>query len=404
MVPSVISEYLPSIRFGKVHIYNNYYNCPNNLYCVWSRIKAECLIENNYFKSVRDPYSIHVEDEGPEDYGKISASGNIFDNCTGTIDDGNDTVFIPSYSYTLDNAEDTPIIVQNGAGADGNDTFLPHWAFGPYGDFDRSGIVDTNDLSQFAEYWLVSDCNQLANADYNGDCNVNFYEFSLLAGDGTVFLDWGNNSEGDLAGYNIYRSTTYGGGYSKLNTSLLNGSNYIDNTVSDGTMYYYVVTAVDTSSNESLYSSEISAEPNIGNPSVIIQESTYGFCSVDGVTETKNGGYTGVKGYANTDNASGKGINWKINIPSDGTYTLKWRYANLSGDRTAKLLVNGSEVLSSISFPSTGAWITWSYVSVDVSLTAGIKDIRLERTTSNGLANIDYLQTAGNNPQAANCN
>lgn len=172
---------IPSVRFGKTHIYNNYYDCPNNLYCVWSRIKAECLIENNYFKSVKDPYSIHVEDEGPEDYGKISASGNIFDNCTGMIDDGNDTVFTPSYSYTLDNTQDIPIIVQNGAGADGNDTTLPHWAFGPYGDFDRSDIVDTKDLSQFTEYWLVSDCNQLADADYNGDCKVNFHEFALLA-------------------------------------------------------------------------------------------------------------------------------------------------------------------------------------------------------------------------------
>jgi pectate lyase len=32
---------IPSVRFGKAHIYNNYYDCPNNLYGVWSRIKAE---------------------------------------------------------------------------------------------------------------------------------------------------------------------------------------------------------------------------------------------------------------------------------------------------------------------------------------------------------------------------
>ncbi len=55
------------------------------------------------------------------------------------------------------------------------------------------------------------------------------------------------------------------------------------------------------------------------------------------------------------------------------------------------LLINGSPEVSSISFPPTGAYTTWSTVSVEVSLTEGIKDIRLEGTTSTSLANINYL-------------
>jgi len=39
-------------------------------------------------------------------------------------------------------------------------------------------------------------------------------------------------------------------------------SNYVDSTVINGTTYYYVVTAVDTGSNESVSSNEVSATPS----------------------------------------------------------------------------------------------------------------------------------------------
>ncbi|AQT67159.1 Alpha-amylase/pullulanase [Anaerohalosphaera lusitana] len=80
------------------------------------------------------------------------------------------------------------------------------------------------------------------------------------AGDGSVDLDWADNSEGDLASYTVYRSTTSGSGYSAIAQGVSN-SNYTDNTVTNDTTYYYVVTAVDTSSNESNTSSEVSATP-----------------------------------------------------------------------------------------------------------------------------------------------
>jgi pectate lyase len=108
---------IPSVRYGKVHLYNNYYDCAGNMYGLWSRVKAECLIENNVFAGVKDPYSIHVESEADGDRGRIQSRGNIFDNCTGKTDHGNDTVFTPGYAYTADPADAVAEMVKARAGA-----------------------------------------------------------------------------------------------------------------------------------------------------------------------------------------------------------------------------------------------------------------------------------------------
>lgn len=75
---------------------------------------------------------------------------------------------------------------------------------------------------------------------------------------GSISLDWYNNTESDLAGYNIYRSINSGSGFSKLNSSLVTYSNYADSSVAANTTYYYRVTAQDNSGNESSNSTQIS--------------------------------------------------------------------------------------------------------------------------------------------------
>jgi fibronectin type 3 domain-containing protein len=75
-----------------------------------------------------------------------------------------------------------------------------------------------------------------------------------------VTATWNANSEADLAGYNIYRSTTHGSGYVKINTAPIPKSatpTFVDNiNGSVQATYYYVVTAIDTSGNESGHSNE----------------------------------------------------------------------------------------------------------------------------------------------------
>jgi len=85
-----------------------------------------------------------------------------------------------------------------------------------------------------------------------------------------VTATWSPNTESDLAGYNIYRSTTSGSGYVKINSSVIiktTAPQYVDNfTGSVEGNYYYVVTAVDTSGNESAYSNEGSTHIDTSAP------------------------------------------------------------------------------------------------------------------------------------------
>jgi len=79
------------------------------------------------------------------------------------------------------------------------------------------------------------------------------------AGDGSVGLDWDDNSEGDLDDYTVYRGTV--SGTRPLLQAGVAASNYTDNTAVNGTEYFYSVTATDNSANESGHSSEVSATP-----------------------------------------------------------------------------------------------------------------------------------------------
>ncbi|MFT7678228.1 MAG: subtilisin family serine protease [Planctomycetota bacterium] len=89
---------------------------------------------------------------------------------------------------------------------------------------------------------------------------------SATAGDGSIDLDWADNGEADLAGYSVYRSTSSGGPYSAVTGSLLGASAYSDSGLSNGTTYYYVVSASDTTGNESGNSGEASGTPQGGGP------------------------------------------------------------------------------------------------------------------------------------------
>jgi hypothetical protein len=78
------------------------------------------------------------------------------------------------------------------------------------------------------------------------------------SGKHTVTLTW-EASRSHVAGYNVYRSVTPGGNYVRINSSIVQGLTYTDNTVVRGVTYYYVTRAVGDRGYESVNSYETSA-------------------------------------------------------------------------------------------------------------------------------------------------
>lgn len=78
---------------------------------------------------------------------------------------------------------------------------------------------------------------------------------SLSGESHTVSLSWTASTSTGVTGYYVYRGTT-SGQYAKLNASApATSTTYTDTTIQAATTYYYVVTAVNSSNVESVYSS-----------------------------------------------------------------------------------------------------------------------------------------------------
>jgi len=74
----------------------------------------------------------------------------------------------------------------------------------------------------------------------------------------SVDLSWGASSSSNVQGYNVYRAGVSGGPYATV-VSANSGTTFVDGSVQSGQAYYYVVTAVDTSGTESVYSNQVQA-------------------------------------------------------------------------------------------------------------------------------------------------
>ena len=133
-----------------------------------------------------------------------------------------------------------------------------------------STYTDTGLTNGTAYYYVVTAENTSAQESGNSnEASATPQDFPPAAPTGLTattghretVLDWSDNTEPDLAGYNIYRSTTPGGPYTKINGPLVATSTYADTGLTNGAAYYYVVTAQDNGANESGYSSEVTASP-----------------------------------------------------------------------------------------------------------------------------------------------
>ena len=87
-----------------------------------------------------------------------------------------------------------------------------------------------------------------------------------------IRLTWTQNTEPDLAGYNIYRSNGSGGPYTKINDSIVSGTEYYD-VPPNSNDYYYCITAEILARTESRLSDEVSGHLGIEEAKMVVNNS-----------------------------------------------------------------------------------------------------------------------------------
>lgn len=276
-------------------------------------------------------------------------------------DDPAYAVFTPSadtFGFKVGGEWSDPL--KNSVGNDdcsaGRDTCGHHVRFWPI--MDRDGNVIPG------QYLMIMDFSGI-----NYDYNDNMYLFTNLrpevlpddgvppaaptgltaaTGAASVELDWADNGEADLAGYNVYRSTAATGPFEKVNASPVTTSAFSDFSAPSETTVYYQVTAVDLHGHESDASDVVSAEApeasevvariNAGGPAV----------TIGGVQWSEDQFFTGGKSYQNpsvseiantTEDAlyltehSATGdlepFSYQIPVPTAGVYTVQLHFAEI---------------------------------------------------------------------------
>jgi pectate lyase len=97
-----VIERMPRVRFGQVHVFNNYYASKGNNYCVRAGSNAHLLVEGNYFDGVNSPHEFN--DATDQMTSHITARNNTYNGATGNQLSGGGGTPLTSvpYSATID--------------------------------------------------------------------------------------------------------------------------------------------------------------------------------------------------------------------------------------------------------------------------------------------------------------
>lgn len=201
-----------------------------------------------------------------------------------------------------------------------------------------------------------------------------------------VKLFWNASSEGDVVGYNVYRSMSEEGAVLKLNNDPVADTTFMDADVERGSTYFYTISAVDSDGNESSSSTQFTAVPDI--PILLQAEDAI---LIGGVRFRNHAsGYHGT-GFVDFIDNSGELLFTHVNGRDGGQRDLIIRYAQrTTEDRlTGFLRVNGERLI--LRTYDTGGSSAWRTDTLTINLDSGMENTLLFQSAYGDLGNIDEI-------------
>jgi pectate lyase len=356
-----VQERMPSVRYGRVHLFNNYYTSTGNNYCIRYRIASEVIVENNYFNGVKDPHALYISGDEPPGYpqGLCYAFGNIYHNTLGTYN-STGPLALPTYSWSASSAEDVPAIVTTGAGVNKI-----------YGD------PDTTPPTPSPMTWTTL------------PSGANSTSITMVASTAT-----------DASGVEYFFDCTVGGGH---DSAWQNSTTYTDTGLTQGVTYSYQVKARDKSANhnETGFSSVASASPVADtmaptpNPmtwSVAPHGASLHSISMTAMTATDE---SGVQYYFTCTSGGGHDSGWQNGITyvdeglAEGatcSYTVKARDYSPAHNETSPSAPDASaSAMADTAAPAPNP-MTWSAVPA----ATGISAITMTASTATDVSGVEY--------------
>jgi pectate lyase len=109
---------MPRVRFGQVHLFNNYFDAAKNRQAIEAAADAKVVVENNSFQGTAKPHSLQAPTA------QLAARGNTYEAATGSRDARGDA-FKPPYPFKADDAAAVAAMVKSEAGPPGPKSAAP---------------------------------------------------------------------------------------------------------------------------------------------------------------------------------------------------------------------------------------------------------------------------------------
>ncbi len=257
------------------------------------------------------------------------------------------------------------------------------WFYKWYGDMSGNmvSVIPPNEKSAQVDGFACVDSNRkyislLLGGENDGNINVQFTDLpSWIGSTATVKVETVHWIDKDTVSKGPYT-------VSAENYPVNNGSINVNLSNCNNTSGYRVYVTPGVSDTQVRYEAE---KADISNANVFNNSSA------------SNGQYVGQIDFNDETLPKYSYVDFTVNVPSAGTYTMAIRYANGSGAESTQGLAYNGGAWQSITYPETAGWANFETLEVSVNLKAGINIIRLAKGSpyyegGTNYAELDYIE------------